>query len=65
MLKMKIHDYYCWKCGKINTTEKCSMCIRSFHDKCVSSEQNQKDCVGGEWTCPVCIHLKRSVNNDK
>lgn len=68
MDKIRDHDFYCWKCGKINTTVKCSMCIRSYHDLCCTDEGqsgNDDSDTQQNWKCPACVHLQNSTKKDK
>lgn len=61
-----IRDFYCWKCGKMDTKVKCTTCIRSFHEYCLEVGENEKDySEKDDWVCPACIHLRNSTEGNR
>ena len=58
----KTNNDYCSSCLKKGNLLKCNECERSYHKKCLKSDE--KDIPDGAWLCPICV-LKRDKKEKK
>ena len=57
----KTNNDYCSSCLKKGNLLKCNECERSYHKKCLKSDE--KDIPDGAWLCPICV-LKRDKRGE-
>lgn len=57
----RIWDAYCWICHGNNAKYRCSTCIRSYHNECIGSKDD--DQTNSEFRCELCVRLDMAIDN--
>ncbi|XP_075984637.1 MYND-type zinc finger-containing chromatin reader Zmynd8-like isoform X2 [Anticarsia gemmatalis] len=66
-------DPYCWRChwaveqacnDKVHPPMLCTVCPRSFHYKCLSSNERNKINAEKSWVCPECMIVLQAESSE-